>query len=70
MSTTSIRREFVRTLLAGTAGLSQRLLPRCCYGISGITPHRTASNPTTVQAMAMRAAMRDSPAISPEATGT
>jgi hypothetical protein len=29
-----------------------------------------ASRPTTVQAMAMRAAMRDSPAIRPDATGT
>jgi hypothetical protein len=36
----------------------------------GITPHRTANKPTTVQAMAMSAATSDSPAISPEATGT
>jgi hypothetical protein len=32
--------------------------------------HRTPSKPTTVQAMAMSAATSDSPAISPEATGT
>ena len=32
--------------------------------------HFTANIPTTVQAIAMRAAMSDSPAINPEATGT
>ena len=32
--------------------------------------HLTASKPTIVQAMAMKAAMSDSPAINPEATGT
>jgi len=39
-------------------------------GAGTTTPHLTASKPTTVHAMAMRAATSDSPAISPEATGT
>ena len=36
----------------------------------GIPRHRTARKPTSVQAMAMNAAMSDSPATIPDAMGT
>jgi hypothetical protein len=39
-------------------------------GASRSNLYLTASKPTSVQAMAMSAATSDSPAISPEATGT
>ena len=54
---------------AHCAGLGWTRSPRSSNR-ANVDVHFAASKPTTVQAMAMIAAMRDSPAISPEAIGT
>jgi hypothetical protein len=59
-----------RERLLQTLAQAGQVLRVASPSYQGITPHRTANKPTTVQAMAMSAAMSDSPAISPEATGT
>ena len=64
------RRRSGKEVRESSPGVATVRLPYRRYGILAITLHRTPSKPTTVQAMAMIAATRDSPAIRPEAIGT